>query len=51
MRQTIVILLLFLPLNAPALAQNRMVLIDQDGSGPGGSNQHGHDGPAAIAAS
>jgi len=25
--------------SVPALAQNRMVLIDQDGSGPGGSNQ------------
>jgi purine nucleosidase len=28
-----------LSLHAPAFAQKRMVLIDQDGSGPGGSNQ------------
>src|SRR5580700_9328358 len=30
---------LLLALHAPALAQKRLVLIDQDGSGPGGSNQ------------
>ncbi|HVZ82521.1 MAG TPA: nucleoside hydrolase [Terracidiphilus sp.] len=32
-------LLLFLALAAPLCAQKRLVLIDQDGSGPGGSNQ------------
>ena len=32
-------LLLFLLFLAPAQAQKRLVLIDQDGSGPGGSNQ------------
>lgn len=31
--------LLFLVLTIPALAEKRLVLIDQDGSGPGGSNQ------------
>jgi purine nucleosidase len=30
---------LLLALHVPALAQKRLVLIDQDGSGPGGSNQ------------
>lgn len=38
MRQ-IFCLLLLLFLSLPALAQKRLVLIDQDGSGPGGSNQ------------
>lgn len=32
-------LLLFVLLALPALAEKRLVLIDQDGSGPGGSNQ------------
>jgi hypothetical protein len=32
-------LLLNFSLPAPAVAQTRLVLIDQDGSGPGGSNQ------------
>jgi purine nucleosidase len=32
-------LLLFLSAAIPSLAQKRLVLIDQDGSGPGGSNQ------------
>jgi purine nucleosidase len=32
------VLVLFFPI-APAYAQKRLVLIDQDGSGPGGSNQ------------
>jgi purine nucleosidase len=31
--------LLLLTLTLPAIAQKRLVLIDQDGSGPGGSNQ------------
>ena len=31
--------ILFLTLTLPAFAQKRLVLIDQDGSGPGGSNQ------------
>jgi purine nucleosidase len=42
MRQTASFFLLLTALTAaaaPALAQRRMVLIDQDGSGPGGSNQ------------
>jgi purine nucleosidase len=39
MRRIILAVSLFLTPLASALAQNRLVLIDQDGSGPGGSNQ------------
>ena len=39
MRQIVLAALLFLAPLTPALAQKRLVLIDQDGSGPGGSNQ------------
>src|SRR3984957_14837627 len=42
MRPTALLLLsmtLFGAAAAPVMAQDRMVLIDQDGSGPGGSNQ------------
>ena len=39
MRRIILATLLFLTPLRPALAQKRLVLIDQDGSGPGGSNQ------------
>src|ERR1700674_3399502 len=39
MRRIISATLLFLTPLTPALAQKRLVLIDQDGSGPGGSNQ------------
>jgi len=39
MKQTTAALIVFLFLTAPTLAQKRLVLIDEDGSGPGGSNQ------------
>lgn len=39
MRKLILAFFLFLVTCAPSLAQKRLVLIDQDGSGPGGSNQ------------
>lgn len=39
MRQIILVILLCVAAVTPALAQKRLVLIDQDGSGPGGSNQ------------
>jgi purine nucleosidase len=39
MRRIILAFSLFLTPLTPALAQKRFVLIDQDGSGPGGSNQ------------
>jgi len=39
MKQTISALFLFLAFTVPTSAQKRLVLIDQDGSGPGGSNQ------------
>src|ERR1700724_3145033 len=39
MRQIVLAALLFLAALTPAHAQKRLVLIDQDGSGPGGSNQ------------
>jgi purine nucleosidase len=39
MKKLFVLVLLNLALLAPAMAQRRLVLIDQDGSGPGGSNQ------------
>jgi purine nucleosidase len=38
-KHAIATLLLFLFAAIPSLAQKRLVLIDQDGSGPGGSNQ------------
>jgi purine nucleosidase len=34
-----IVLLIIVQVPAPAFAQKRLVLIDQDGSGPGGSNQ------------
>src|SRR5271170_7483845 len=39
MKKLVSVVLLNLALHAPAIAQKRLVLIDQDGSGPGGSNQ------------
>src|SRR5271156_258122 len=39
MKKLVSVVLLNLALHAPAIAQKRIVLIDQDGSGPGGSNQ------------
>ncbi len=39
MKRFIAFVLLNLALLAPAVAQKRLILIDQDGSGPGGSNQ------------
>src|SRR6266849_8660497 len=39
MRRIILAAFLLLTPLTPALAQKRLVLIDQDGSGPGGSNQ------------
>src|SRR5271167_3800238 len=39
MRPIVRALVLLLVLVSPAFAQKRLVLIDQDGSGPGGSNQ------------
>src|ERR1700687_719317 len=39
MRRIILAVSLFLTPLTPTLAQKRLVLIDQDGSGPGGSNQ------------
>ncbi|MGC2330850.1 MAG: nucleoside hydrolase [Candidatus Acidiferrales bacterium] len=39
MRRMILLIFLWLAAATPALAQKRLVLIDQDGSGPGGSNQ------------
>jgi purine nucleosidase len=39
MRKLLLAILLFLALLTPAFPQKRLVLIDQDGSGPGGSNQ------------
>jgi purine nucleosidase len=39
MRRLLSVVLVFLAPLVPALAQKRLVLIDQDGSGPGGSNQ------------
>jgi purine nucleosidase len=39
MKRLLAFALLSFALRAPAVAQERLVLIDQDGSGPGGSNQ------------
>jgi inosine-uridine nucleoside N-ribohydrolase len=39
MKRFLLATLLLTVLQSPALAQKRLVLIDQDGSGPGGSNQ------------
>lgn len=39
MRRIVPFILLWLAAVTPTLAQKRLVLIDQDGSGPGGSNQ------------
>ncbi|MFY9690172.1 MAG: nucleoside hydrolase [Candidatus Acidiferrales bacterium] len=39
MRRIVLVVFLCLAVATPALAQKRLVLIDQDGSGPGGSNQ------------
>jgi purine nucleosidase len=39
MKRIFVGVVLLLTLHSPAIAQKRLVLIDQDGSGPGGSNQ------------
>ncbi|HTW22349.1 MAG TPA: nucleoside hydrolase [Candidatus Baltobacteraceae bacterium] len=39
MKRIVLAVVLCLAVVAPALAQKRLVLIDQDGSGPGGSNQ------------
>jgi purine nucleosidase len=39
MKKLFGVVLLSLVLHAPAVAQKRLVLIDEDGSGPGGSNQ------------
>jgi inosine-uridine nucleoside N-ribohydrolase len=39
MKRTFLFLALLLASHSPAFAQKRLVLIDQDGSGPGGSNQ------------
>ncbi|MGA2427830.1 MAG: nucleoside hydrolase [Candidatus Acidiferrum sp.] len=39
MKRTLIGIILLLTLHLPTFAQKRLVLIDQDGSGPGGSNQ------------
>jgi purine nucleosidase len=39
MRRILFVAIVLMVVGAPALGQKRLVLIDQDGSGPGGSNQ------------
>src|ERR1700689_713573 len=41
MKRILIGMVLLLTLHQPTFAQKRLVLIDQDGSGPGGSNQMG----------